>query len=104
MDIQSSQTYRWMLDQGRIVGWDLDETESMQGVGAPRRKILLMWAMIALTAGLTPAQTAQLALGFGVTEEELRAVYEPERREHEMAELLGPPDLQKIDQRLDELD
>lgn len=96
MDTRSSEFYKWMCLHAQLMGWDLDETEDVQGGTASRRNVLLVWASIALTGGLTPEQTAQIARGLGVTPEEVTAAYQPEMRQAAVDEILDHPDLKQL--------
>ncbi|MFF8696179.1 hypothetical protein ACF08W_28610 [Streptomyces sp. NPDC015144] len=86
--------YAWMCRHARAMGWDLDDDA---------KKRLRVWAAIALTSGLDDAQTAQLARGLGVAEEEVTAAYQPEMRAAAMGELLEQPDLAALDADLDRI-
>ncbi|TDC76419.1 hypothetical protein [Streptomyces hainanensis] len=92
-----------MLRQARSAGWDVEETEDVDGVATPRSHILLVWALIALSEGLTPEQTAHLARGFGVAPQEVTDAYLPEMRQRVMDDILDNPDLKQLDEHLDGL-
>ncbi|WP_326763261.1 hypothetical protein OG978_47210 (plasmid) [Streptomyces sp. NBC_01591] len=82
-----SEFYRWLLHHARLMNWDLDAVDELDGVTVPRRRFFLVWASIALTNGLTPAQTGQLARGLGVTPDEVTNAYTPELRATTIDEL-----------------
>ncbi|MFD7615778.1 hypothetical protein [Streptomyces sp. NPDC059802] len=103
MNPKDSEFYRWMLHHARPMGWDLNETEQVGSVSSPRSRVLLVWAAIALSDGLTAEQTAQLAKGLGVSPDEVTAAYTPEMRQGAMDEILSNPDLASLNKALDEL-
>ncbi|MFJ4880139.1 hypothetical protein ACIP93_33695 [Streptomyces sp. NPDC088745] len=80
--------YKWMIRHARAMGWNLDEEA---------QKKLRIWSAIATTDGLDAAQTAQLARGLGVTEDEVTAAYKPEMRDAAMRDILEQPDLAALD-------
>lgn len=96
-NIRHSDFYHWMLRHARLMGWDIEETEHVDGIDVPRSRMLLVWAAIALSEGLTPEQTAHLARGFGVSPEEVTAAYRPEMQAAAMDEILSHPDLADLD-------
>ncbi|MEU0632124.1 hypothetical protein [Streptomyces sp. NPDC005989] len=49
-----SEFYRWLLHHARLMNWDLDAVDELDGVIVPRRRFFLVWASIALTDGLPP--------------------------------------------------
>jgi hypothetical protein len=104
VELRNSRTYRWMLDQARLAGRDLDAIENVHGTPAPVRHVLLLWAALAVTGSLTAEQHAHLARVLAVTEDELRDVWQSEMRESETAELLDHPELRALDRQLDDLD
>jgi hypothetical protein len=103
MSARESNTYQWMLHHARLMGWDLDAVEIVDGAPAPVHRILLVWAAIALGGGLNEQQHAHLARAFGVTEDDFRAVWQPEMRARDSAEILAHPELRDLDRDLDDL-
>ncbi|MFG7942912.1 hypothetical protein [Streptomyces cacaoi] len=89
---ENSDFYQWLIHHARTAGWNLDETDNASGDAVPLRNYLKIWAAIALTTGLTEAQTAHLAHGLGVTPSEVTAAYTPEMRTSTLAEIRSHPD------------
>lgn len=54
MSAEDSEFYRWLLHHARLMYWDLDAVDELDGVTVPRRRFFLVWASIAPTDGLTP--------------------------------------------------
>ncbi|WP_371094864.1 hypothetical protein [Streptomyces sanglieri] len=87
MGAEDSAFYRWLLHHAPLMYWNLDAVDELDGVTVPRRRFFLVWASIAPTDGLTPAQTGQLARGLGVTPDDVTAAYTPELRAATIDEL-----------------
>lgn len=92
-EIAKSRFARWLLDRARVAGYDLTTHDT-------EARILIL-AAIALSGGLDEATTASVAEGLAVTPQELTEAYIHEMRQCLLEELLGHPDLERLDRQLD---
>ncbi|MFI9721512.1 hypothetical protein ACIHFE_17970 [Streptomyces sp. NPDC052396] len=93
--IKDTAFTRWLLDQARSAGWDVDDDQET-------RKTIRLTAALIRTSGVAVVDAPRLAAALGVTVEEIQEAVRPELTANEAAaRLFDQPGMGELDARLD---
>ncbi|MFC9651472.1 hypothetical protein [Streptomyces sp. NPDC056937] len=93
--IRDTEFTRWLLDQARSAGWDVDGDQEA-------RNSLRMAAALIRTSGVAVVDAPKLAEALGVSVADIEQAAARELTENKAAqELLDRPDVAELDARLD---
>lgn len=90
-----SQFEDWLHLKARAAGWDTNDPTTL--------KQLTFVARLALAGGFEDHDASKLAAGLGVTEQELRDAYRPEKRQQDIAEIRTAPELSDVEALMDRI-